>query len=247
MTIYFCGDPHGHLDQIIQAVEQGQPEAVVLLGDIEAPKPLNETLAAIWDKTEVWFIHGNHDTDRPEYWANLNTPEVAPRNLHGTVQSIAGKRIAGLGGIFRGAIWRPPEEPVTFSYQQWEQQQAAEWVNQFDEAAVRHHEMVQAGKRLTHQSSIFCDDYYALVDEPADILVTHEAPACHPLGFKEIDELAVTMGVQRVIHGHHHEDLNYDAFNDTANALADKSRYRVTGVGKRSILNSWLVPTNLSK
>lgn len=45
--------------------------------------------------------------------------------------------------------------------------------------------------------------------EKADILVCHEAPSCHPYGYSEIDELAQAMGVKMVVHGHHHDCLDY--------------------------------------
>lgn len=45
--------------------------------------------------------------------------------------------------------------------------------------------------------------------EKADILVCHEAPSCHPYGYSEIDELAQTMGTKMVVHGHHHDSLDY--------------------------------------
>ena len=47
---------------------------------------------------------------------NLWGSELADRNLHGRVVEIAGYRVAGLGGIFRGKIWNPaePREKVLF-------------------------------------------------------------------------------------------------------------------------------------
>jgi len=39
--------------------------------------------------------------------------------------------------------------------------------------------------------------------------VTHEAPSAHPHGCKAIDELAETLGVQLVVHGHHHQNIDY--------------------------------------
>jgi cytosine/adenosine deaminase-related metal-dependent hydrolase len=45
----------------------------------------------------------------------------------------------------------------------------------------------------------------------ADILVTHEAPSCHPYGFAAIDALARAMGVVRSFHGHQHDDQS-DAY-----------------------------------
>lgn len=45
--------------------------------------------------------------------------------------------------------------------------------------------------------------------EKADILVCHEAPSCHPYGYSEIDELAQAMGAKMVVHGYHHDRLDY--------------------------------------
>ncbi|MFH0131890.1 antitoxin Xre/MbcA/ParS toxin-binding domain-containing protein [Variovorax sp. VaC1] len=39
--------------------------------------------------------------------------------------------------------------------------------------------------------------------------MTHEAPAVHPHGWKAIDELAEALGVQLVVHGHHHQNIDY--------------------------------------
>ncbi|WP_394481433.1 antitoxin Xre/MbcA/ParS toxin-binding domain-containing protein [Variovorax sp. VaC1] len=57
---------------------------------------------------------------------------------------------------------------------------------------------------------IFPADYQQLLRSgPADFLVTHEAPAVHPHGWKAIDELAEALGVQLVVHGHHHQNIDY--------------------------------------
>ena len=32
--LFFCGDPHGKFDHVIEAVECHQPNAIILLGDI---------------------------------------------------------------------------------------------------------------------------------------------------------------------------------------------------------------------
>jgi predicted phosphodiesterase len=97
--ILFCGDPHGHFGHIIDAVQEHQPAAVILLGDLQAQRPLEVELASILDKTEVWFIHGNHDTDSEADHDNIFSSKLANRNLHGRVVEIAGQRIAGLGGV----------------------------------------------------------------------------------------------------------------------------------------------------
>ena len=45
--IFFCGDVHGNFKHIIEAVEEHGPAAVVLLGDIQAQRPLELELAEI--------------------------------------------------------------------------------------------------------------------------------------------------------------------------------------------------------
>jgi metallophosphoesterase superfamily enzyme len=61
--IFFCGDPHGHLEHIHSAVREHRPAAIVLLGDVQTQEPLEQALKPILDLTEVWWIPGNHDTD----------------------------------------------------------------------------------------------------------------------------------------------------------------------------------------
>jgi len=65
-----------------------------------------------------------------------------------------------------------------------------------------------------HRSSIFPSEYSRLVAERADILVTHEAPSCHPYGIEAIDELARSLGVHTTFHGHHHDRLEYMAYRE---------------------------------
>ena len=99
--ILFFGDPHGDFEPVFEAVERIQPEAIVLLGDLQARQPLHLELAPILDKTAVWFIHGNHDTDSDEDFDHLFRSELGDRNLDGQVQTIAGSRIAGRAGASR--------------------------------------------------------------------------------------------------------------------------------------------------
>ena len=60
-----------------------------------------------------------------------------------------------------------------------------------------------------HRSSIFPEDYFHLVGQRADVLVTHEAPSVHPYGFGAIDDLARSLRVNKAFHGHHHDCLDY--------------------------------------
>jgi hypothetical protein len=194
--IFFCGDPHGHLEHIIEAVHAHRPAAIVLLGDVQPQEPLEVVLRPIIDLTEVWWIHGNHDTDSDADYDHLFGSALADRNLHGRVVEVAGVRIAGLGGIFRGNVWGAPSQPRYTSAEEFLAHcgKGNRWRN---------------GLPRKHRSSIFPNDYNALLEEKADVLVTHEAPSCHLHGFHAIDDLAVSLGVRMAYHGHHHEHIDY--------------------------------------
>ena len=113
--LMFFGDPHGDFEPVIAAVEGYRPEAIVLLSDLQPRQPLHVALQPILDRTGVWFIHGNHDTDADADYDHLWGSELADRNLHGRIVSIAGYRVAGLGGIFRSKIW-DPRRPIEASF-----------------------------------------------------------------------------------------------------------------------------------
>jgi hypothetical protein len=194
--IFFCGDPHGRFEHIIEAVHEHQPAAIVLLGDLQTRNPLDQVLKPILGLAEVWWIHGNHDTDSDADYDNLFGSGLADRNLHGRVVEIAGVRVAGLGGIFRGQVWMPPA-PARFDT---------------PEAYATHAgkgNLWRGGLPRKHRSSIFPIEYQRLMDEEAEILITHEAPSCHPHGFGAIDELARNLKVKKAFHGHHHVSLDY--------------------------------------
>lgn len=200
LMILFGGDPHGDFRPVVRAVKMYSPQAIVLLGDFDLARSLEDELAAILDKTEVWFIHGNHDADQDCWYDRLFSSKLAHRNLHGRVVKIAGMRVAGLGGVFRAKIWRPPAAPKFPS----------------------HHDLLsicgkgerwRSGIPRKHHASIFWQHYKALWHQQADILVTHEAPSCHRYGFKEIDDLAEALGVKAVFHGHHHEQYTKSIVN----------------------------------
>jgi hypothetical protein len=219
--IFFCGDPHGCFDHVIDAVQQHRPSAVVFLGDLTPPQPLEVVLLPILDLTEVWFIHGNHDTDNEASYDNLFSSVLADRNLHGRVVEVAGVRIAGLGGVFRAQVWAPPEEPGYPTAQAYLAQcgKGNHW---------------RGGLPLKHRSSIFPADVECLGKLRADVLITHEAPSyhrSHPHGFQIIDDLAVGLGVKRLFHGHHHRTHGYDA------AQAHGLEFRAMGVGNCSIVD----------
>lgn len=196
--IFFCGDVHGSFEHIIEAVSQNAPVAVILLGDIQALKPLEQELAPILNKTSVWFIPGNHDTDSDADYDNLFGSALAERNLHGRVVNIAGVRIAGLGGVFRGKVWAPPASQIHASAENYL-------------TACAKANLWRGGLPRKHRSSIFPQDYFRLAEQRADVLVSHEAPSVHPHGFTAIEDLAQSLKVGKSFHGHHHDRLDYSA------------------------------------
>ena len=66
----------------------------------------------------------------------------------------------------------------------------------------------------------------------ADILVTHEAPSVHRFGFTAIDELATSMQVKKLFHGHQHEDIHYPKASMPA-----ASTLQAFGVGLRGVMD----------
>lgn len=202
--IYFLGDVHGNFDHILPAIEADQPgdggqtKTVIFLGDIEAQRSFEEEIRPLLAAgIEVFFIPGNHDTDSKANWDHL-LPSWH-RNLDGRIVTIDGVRVAGLGGTFREKIWLSPAPPAFQEFKHFEQ-------------ATRRQSMSQQAREqllLRYSSAIFPATYDALARCRADILVSHEAPSCHPHGFVVLDALAQKMGVQALFHGHQHDSLNY--------------------------------------
>jgi Icc-related predicted phosphoesterase len=194
--IYFCGDVHGRFDHLLDVAWRDRPDALVLLGDIQAQRPLEQELTGLPASTGVWFIHGNHDTDSVADHDHLWGSSMGDRSLHGKVQDVCGVRIAGLGGVFRGRVWSPPRPPAFRSEQDFCTKMGAgnRW---------------RGGLPLKHRSTIFADLVDAMKHMRADVLVTHEAPGMHPFGFAAIDDLAASLQVKAMFHGHMHEDRAY--------------------------------------
>ncbi|STO92557.1 diadenosine tetraphosphatase and related serine/threonine protein phosphatase [Haemophilus pittmaniae] len=208
--ILFAGDPHGSYTHLYPFVRQQRDVALIILGDLQlsSPEPLDE-LAKYCD---IWFIHGNHDSKTVAAFDAIWDSHWKERNLHNRVVEIQGKRIAGLGGVFRGQIWMPPNKPMFFDpihYCQYSSQEKI-W---------------RGGVCLRHRSSIFPSDIEILEPQQADILICHEAPKPHRMGFQVINQLAEKMGVSHIFHGHHHENAEYQT----------QLPYQITNVGFRSL------------
>ena len=229
--ILFFGDPHGDFEPVLEAVERIRPEAIIMLGDLQAQRPLHIELAPIRSKTDIWFIHGNHDTDSDQDFDHLFHSELGDRNLDGLVQVIAGYRVAGLGGVFRDKVWNPavPLEQAAFGSAQ---KMAAYSRKGRSGTEVDLRLTWRGGILRKHHSSIFPDVYQRLGRLRADILVTHEAPSAHVHGFMAIDELAISLGAKLVVHGHHHESTDYLR----AGLITGDSLFLVHGVDKGDFL-----------
>lgn len=216
--ILFAGDPHGNFKPLIAAVHKHQPDAVILLGDYDLDMSLEICLQEIIGLTEIWWIAGNHDFETPGKYKNLFHSELAGNGLHLKVTEIAGLKIAGLGGIFLGRVWYPPQPPKWRNKQHYLYHQPG------------HIKPVNAQSTdlpLKYRSAIWHDEFEALKKLKADILVSHEAPGSHRHGFSVIGELAAAMGVKHIFHGHLHENYariiknNINVFGVANMAVAD--------------------------
>lgn len=214
-NIWFAGDTHGRFEHLIAAVKAHRPIAVVLLGDVQSPRPLHIELAEVLALTQVHWIPGNHDCDTEADFDNLFASDLRDRNLHGRVVNIAGVSVGGLGGIFRERVWMPPAEPTYAS--------AADLLR-----ATKRNDRWRGGLPLRHRSTIFQDEYLRMARMQADVLVTHEAPGFHPQGNAAFELLAASMGVRALFHGHHHDALDYSKASANAG-------FAITGVGLRGI------------
>ena len=216
-VIAFFGDPHGDFRAVASALAGPRPGTSVFVGDFDLEFPFAkqlEPLAAAG--SEVWYVHGNHDTDRDEWHDRLfECPLGARRNLNARVVEASGLRIAGLGGVFREKIWHPRNGDGKPRYSTRDEFMRAHRASKW-----------RGGLPRGHRSSVFWEDFEALDGKRADVLVTHEAPSCHRYGFEEIDFLAEMLGVKLVVHGHHHE--RYDAVLP--------SGVQVLGLGKADLV-----------
>ncbi|WP_291012941.1 metallophosphoesterase [Hydrogenophaga sp.] len=200
--LWFLGDVHGEFRHIGVALRQAEqagnlPSWLISLGDVELDTILREILAPLrleFPGVKVAFIHGNHDADTHENWACLHDCADAVA-LHGQVVELVGIRVAGLGGNFMGRVWAPPSGPTFASKAQAMKRGPYAWRDGQQPSPKLH-------------GAIYRDDVAALAKQRADILVTHEAPSCHPYGWETLDQLARDMRVVRTFHGHTHDDLS---------------------------------------
>lgn len=218
--ILFAADCHGDFVPLIE--EAGPATAVVLLGDQEPQGDLAVELGpALAEKT--WWIYGNHDSDYLDYFEHHRS--MADKNLHCRIVEIEGVRIAGLGGVFRAKKFEIDQTARLRGVNlDCPEDTRDAWIK-----------LRRGGRAYPADfTSIFPDDITALLalTGQVDILVTHEAPESHPLGYQLLGDLARAMGVKMLIHGHHHE--RYSATLDGG--------IRVEGVGMAGAMIEWKKP-----
>jgi len=172
-----------------------RPAAAILLGDLDLPAPLEDVFAPVLEHTALWWVAGNHDGDRVEWHDRLFESALGDRGLHGQVVEIAGVRVAGLNGVFRGKVWDPIQEAEPRF------RTRAEYLK-----GTPKNTRWRGGLPMKHRVTIFPEDLDHLAKLRADVLVCHEAPGNHRFGFPQIDAVAEAMGVHTIVHGHHHQN-----------------------------------------
>ncbi len=198
--ILFAGDPHRNFSPIIRACLARAPGDLIVLGDLDCPRPLNQEFAAViaagW---RIRWILGNHDCETESAYDNLvtNDPEG---DLGFRVTDLEGVRVAGLPGVFKPAVWYPRADDGTGKIDPPRYRNRETFL-----AAQPRQRLWRGGMPLWHRDTIFPDDVESLAKQKFDVLVTHEAPSCHRHGFAVIDRLAAAGGAGLIVHGHHHD------------------------------------------
>jgi predicted phosphodiesterase len=198
------GDP-GPLDRL------GDAGAAVLVGDLGLAEPFPQLAERAG--TVLRYVPGNHDADADVFHDALlgAAPEAS---LHARVETLAGVRVAGLGGVFRGAVWLPPAPPVF-------RDRLAHLASLAPERALgerAERRRWRGGLPRRHRVSIYPEDLEALAGLRAEVLVTHEGPASPALvgrrgeamGFAVLEEVARRIGARWIVHGHHHRSYEAD-------------------------------------
>ena len=201
--VLYCGDPHGKFAHIVEAAAHAGASAVVLLGDMAPARPMHVELAELVERgPPLYWIPGNHDADSDELWGRVWGSDLAQFNVHGQVVTLPdGTRLAGLGGVFREAVWNPGSSAAGSATPAFRsRREHAKSTPRQDRWAGGHHRK--------HWGTIYPDELDALAAMRADVLITHEAPGYHPNGFDVLDKLARAMGVKVTVHGHHHDRLD---------------------------------------
>ena len=226
--ILFCGDPHGQFRQIVQAAGHTRAVAVILLGDMEPKRPLEDEMAPLAARSVPWFfIGGNHDADSDDVARRVWSAATEQHDAHGRVVTLpGGLRLAGLAGVWRESVWYPSPSAARGGAPTWRSRE------EHAQHTPRQGRWLGTMPPRKHFASIYYDEFERLADLRTDILISHEAPGYHPNGFALLDDLARAMGAQLTVHGHHHDAL------DSSGAWNPQG-FESHGVGLRGVSARW--------
>lgn len=215
-SMWVVGDPHNEFGYILEALGKVTPSALLFVGDLDLNEPFAHVCREIRQyvpELTIGYVHGNHDSDSYEKWEFLHDGSAI--DLHATVTEIHSVRIAGLGGTFLSKIWHPPLPLKYHSKSQlWGE------THRFRD-----------GQRpnARYQGAIYPHDVEYLSRLKADILLTHEAGALHPIGNHALDGLATGLGITQWFHGHHHHYQRYQGPSYAMTGLAGRSIRTLAG------------------
>jgi len=200
MGVAFVGDPHGNWDVVNGRLLELMPTAAVIVGDMAGRggppyRPLRECLRPVLEAgIDVRWIPGNHDSDRAEL-LEATFGSMPDENISGRVVELDGVKVAGLGGVFRGRVWRPPAEPIFASRDEHLR-------------TIKKCERYKGCLPVRHCSTIYPSDLLPLQLQHADVLVAHDAPSTYQHGdvhgWQVYDDLARSLGAKVIVHGHYH-------------------------------------------
>jgi len=215
VRIGLLGDPHANFSAIPR-IQADIPDILLLLGDFEPARSLDAELSPLLSMgCDVWFVHGNRDTQSVAWHDFVFEGEFSRRNVSGLTVESNGLAIAGLGGVFRSKVWLPTSGD------------APAFATRTEMLTALPNEKWRDGLPLRHRSSIFPEDFERFNGKRADILVCHEAPSTHRYGYRAINDLANNLGAKLVIHGHHHESYDARLPNGIRVIGLGKAEYRV--------------------
>ena len=169
---------------------------IVLLGDQEVKRDIKSELS---NYENVYYIFGNHDETEDII---KNHESIIENNLHCKVVEINRIKVAGIGGAINFDFFGiSPVDGIEDIYNVQSKYFSRELYLQ----AKKGTEFEKACHAIS-MASIFPADVEKFIDMPgADVLVSHEAPESHPLGYKLIGDIGRILGVKLILHGHHHE------------------------------------------
>ena len=109
--ILFYGDPHKNWGPLYDACAiYSQPGHIIVVGDLELERPLHREISDVFDAGwSVHYILGNHDTHGCPQYMHL-VDDHPSGHLGGKVTPVGDFQVAGLSGVFKDRIWRPPND-----------------------------------------------------------------------------------------------------------------------------------------